>query len=38
MQIRDVSLYVEVTGHGYPLLLTHGGPGADHWTMLPFRR
>ena len=38
MRIRDVSLFVEVVGHGYPLLLMHGGPGADHWTMLPFRR
>jgi pimeloyl-ACP methyl ester carboxylesterase len=36
--IRDVSLYVELAGHGYPLLLMHGGPGADHWTMLPFRQ
>lgn len=35
--IRDVSLFVEVVGHGYPLLLMHGGPGADHWSMLPFR-
>ena len=38
MPIRDVSLYVEVAGHGYPLLLMHGGPGADHWTMRPFRQ
>jgi proline iminopeptidase len=38
MPIRDVSLFVEVTGQGYPLVLMHGGPGADHWTMLPFRR
>jgi len=38
MPIRDVSLFVEVVGHGYPLLLMHGGPGADHWTMLPFRQ
>ena len=37
MAIRDVSLFVEVVGHGYPLLLMHGGPGADHITMLPFR-
>jgi len=37
MRIRDVSLFVEVVGRGYPLLLMHGGPGADHWTMLPFR-
>lgn len=35
--IRDVSLFVKVTGRGYPLLLMHGGPGADHSTMLPFR-
>jgi len=38
MPIRDVSLFVQVVGRGYPLLLMHGGPGADHWTMLPFRR
>jgi proline iminopeptidase len=38
MSIRDVSLFVEVVGHGYPLVLMHGGPGADHWTMQPFRR
>ncbi len=38
LQVRDVSLFVEVIGRGYPLLLMHGGPGADHWTMLPFRR
>jgi len=36
--IRDASLYVDVVGHGYPLLLMHGGPGADHWTLLPFRQ
>jgi pimeloyl-ACP methyl ester carboxylesterase len=35
--IRDVSLFVEVIGHGYPLVLMHGGPGADHWSMLAFR-
>src|SRR5919197_1682187 len=38
MRIRDVSLFVEVVGPGYPLLLMHGGPSADHTTMLPFRR
>jgi proline iminopeptidase len=37
ISIRGVSLFVEVVGHGYPLLLMHGGPGADHWSMLPFR-
>jgi proline-specific peptidase len=36
--IRDVSLYVDVVGHGYPLLLMHGGPSADHWTLQSFRR
>jgi proline-specific peptidase len=36
--IRDVSLFVELVGRGYPLLLMHGGPGADHWTLRPFRR
>jgi len=38
LSIRDVSLFAEVIGDGAPLLLMHGGPGADHWTMLPFRR
>ncbi len=35
--IRDVNLYVEVMGQGYPLLLMHGGPGADHTTLLHLR-
>jgi proline-specific peptidase len=33
-----VSLFVKVVGRGYPLLLMHGGPSADHTTMLPFRQ
>ncbi len=37
MPIRDVSLFVKVVGHGYPLVLMHGGPGADHASMLAFR-
>jgi proline iminopeptidase len=37
MSIRDASLYVKTMGSGYPLVLMHGGPGADHTTMLPFR-
>lgn len=37
MSLRGVSLFVKVLGHGYPLLLMHGGPGADHTTMLSFR-
>ena len=35
--IRDVSLFVQVIGQGYPLLLMHGGPGEDHWTLSPLR-
>lgn len=34
MAIRDVSLFVKVAGHGYPLLLMHGGLGLDHTTLL----
>lgn len=37
LQIRGVSLFVEVIGHGYPLLLMHGGPGLDHTTLLSLR-
>jgi len=37
VKIRDVSLYVEVVGHGDPLLLMHGGPGLDHVSLTPFR-
>jgi proline iminopeptidase len=37
MTIRDVSLYVEVLGHGDPLVLMHGGPGLDHVSLTPFR-
>jgi pimeloyl-ACP methyl ester carboxylesterase len=36
ISIRDVSLFVEVVGNGYPLLLMHGGPGMDHLAMSPF--
>lgn len=35
MSIRGISLNVEVIGHGYPLVLMHGGPGLDYQTMLP---
>ncbi len=38
LPIRDVSLFVDIVGRGYPLLLMHGGPGADHYSLLPFRR
>jgi proline iminopeptidase len=36
IQIRDLPLFVKVTGRGYPLLFMHGGPGQDHTTLLPF--
>jgi pimeloyl-ACP methyl ester carboxylesterase len=35
--IRGVSLNVIVIGHGYPLVLMHGGPGADLYTMMAFK-
>ena len=38
LKVRDVSLFAEVRGHGYPLVVMHGGPSADHFTMLPFRQ
>ena len=37
MSIRGVSLNVKTMGRGYPLLLMHGGPGADLYTMLSFK-
>jgi proline iminopeptidase len=37
MPIRDADLYVEVVGHGPPLVLMHGGPGLDHVSLTPFR-
>lgn len=36
--LGDVSLYVDVVGHGEPLVLMHGGPSADLWTMGAFRQ
>jgi proline-specific peptidase len=38
LKVRDVSLFVDVIGHGYPLLLMHGGPSLDHWSLAPFRQ
>jgi len=35
--VRDISLFVDRVGAGYPLLLMHGGPGGDHTTLLGFR-
>jgi proline iminopeptidase len=31
---RGISLYVREEGSGFPVLLMHGGPGADHSTLL----
>lgn len=36
--VGDVSLYVDVVGRGDPLVLMHGGPSADLWTMGAFRQ
>jgi proline iminopeptidase len=37
LSIRGVSLFVKVIGNGYPLVIMHGGPGADHTSMLSLR-
>jgi proline iminopeptidase len=38
LKLRDVSLFAEVIGHGHPMVLMHGGPSLDHFTLLPFRQ
>ncbi|MRR32839.1 alpha/beta hydrolase, partial [bacterium] len=37
ISIRDVSLNVKIYGQGYPLVIMHGGPGADLYTMLSLK-
>lgn len=37
MLIRDFSMNVKIIGKGYPLLLMHGGPGADLYSMMSFK-
>ncbi len=37
MSIRGISLNVKVMGRGYPLVLMHGGPGADLYTLMAFK-
>lgn len=37
MSIRGISLNVKVMGKGYPLVLMHGGPGADLFTLMSFK-
>lgn len=38
MAIRGISLNVKVMGKGYPIVLMHGGPGADLYTLMAFKR
>lgn len=38
VRLRDVDLYVDVVGRGDPVVLMHGGPSADLWTLGGFRR
>ncbi len=38
MSIRGVSLFVKLVGHGYPLVLMHGGPGLDHTSLRDLQR
>ena len=38
ISVRGVSLFVNVVGNGYPMVLMHGGPGTDHNTLLLFQR
>src|SRR5512136_1465861 len=37
MSIQDISINMEVMGHGDPIVLMHGGPGLDYQTMLPLQ-
>jgi len=37
ISLQGVSLFVKVIGHGYPLVLMHGGPGLDHTSLLALR-
>lgn len=32
--VNDISLFTRIEGTGYPILIMHGGLGADHTTML----
>jgi proline iminopeptidase len=37
MSIRGIFLNTKIIGNGYPLVLMHGGPGADLYTLMSFR-
>jgi hypothetical protein len=34
---NGVLIYTETIGHGAPLVILHGGPGASHDYFLPYR-
>jgi proline iminopeptidase len=38
VRLRDVNLFVDVVGQGEPLVLMHGGPSADLWTLGGLRK
>jgi len=38
LSIRNISLHVQTYGEGLPVVVMHGGPGADLYSMLPLRR
>jgi proline iminopeptidase len=33
---HSVLIYYKIIGHGAPLMLVHGGPGASHDYLLPY--
>ena len=37
ISIRGVSLFVQVIGEGYPIVLMHGGPGQDYTTLMSLK-
>lgn len=38
VRVREVTLNVDVVGEGPPVLVMHGGPSADLWSMATFRQ
>ena len=37
-KIENSNIYYKIYGQGYPLLIIHGGPGADHKYMLSLKK
>jgi len=37
ISVNGVSLHLKVKGHGLPLVLMHGGPGADLYTLMSYK-